>query len=99
MTANQWKQVQQLQTDFYRLHLGVKNSICTAMVLAEVGGQGKGLAGPVALQSLAPGKEPWKALIRYRLEQATVVPGAARDWLWALTENPSLHGLRSASSL
>lgn len=37
MTVNQWKDVQQLQTDFYRVHLGLKSSICTAMVLAEVG--------------------------------------------------------------
>lgn len=51
------------------------------------------------LRSLAPGKEPWKELMRYRLEQASVVLGAAKDWLWALTENPSLQGLRSASSL
>lgn len=51
------------------------------------------------LRSLAPGKEPWKALIRYRLDQASVVPGAGQDWLWAMTENPSLNGLRSASSL
>lgn len=37
LTPRQWKTMQQLQNDFLKLHLGLKNSTCTATVLAESG--------------------------------------------------------------
>lgn len=37
MTPGQWKHVQKLQSDFYKLHLGLKSSTCIATLIAEVG--------------------------------------------------------------
>lgn len=51
------------------------------------------------LRSLTPGEEPWKPLVRFRLEQAAMTSGADKHWLWTLSESPSLSGPRGSSAL
>lgn len=51
------------------------------------------------IRCLSPGAEPWKTMLRCRLDTISAVAGIEGSWIWALCDEPHFVGLRSSSRL
>lgn len=49
------------------------------------------------IHCLLPGAEPWKVMLRCRLDAISAVSGGAGSWIWAMGDEPCLTGIRLTS--